>query len=85
MAESAPSAASLRRQRETRDISAVIAELGTPSAPSFIDLAKAIARAGYTGSTTIHWHKGEPRQVDLGAPVRLSLVQPLDSTEDPPP
>jgi hypothetical protein len=70
---------------ETRDISAILRELGAPSAPTLLHLADAIYRAGYTGPMTIHWKAGEPKQVDLGAPVRLSIAQALDTGEDAPP
>lgn len=38
-------------------------------------LEEAISDSRYTGTTTIHWLNGRPRQVDLGAPVRLSIVE----------
>lgn len=71
--------------RNTTDITKVLAELSDPSAISFFALADAIYRARFTGPTLIHWANGLPKQVDLGSPVRLSIVQPLDNREDTPP
>lgn len=41
----------------------------------FANLAEAIYAARYTGTTLIHWRNGKPQQVDLGAPIRLSIVE----------
>lgn len=62
--------------RETRNITDVLQEIPTPEEMSFLALAEAIHRAGFTGPTTIHWKAGVPMQVDLGSPVKLSIVQP---------
>jgi hypothetical protein len=43
------------------------AELEWPS------LQAAIYGARYTGPMTVHFLNGVPRQIDLGAPVRLSI------------
>lgn len=34
-----------------------------------------IQKTGFTGPTTIHWLGGRAKQLDLGAPVRLSIVE----------
>lgn len=34
-----------------------------------------VQKAGFTGPTTIHWLGGRAKQIDLGAPVRVSIVE----------
>lgn len=51
----------------------------------YLAFSEAMYQSRFTGSTTIHWRNGLPRQVDLGSPVRLSIVQPLDNDEEDPP
>ena len=49
--------------------------LPTPDRLDFASLQIALDSTRYTGALTIHFMNGRPRQVDLGAPVRLSIVQ----------
>jgi hypothetical protein len=51
----------------------------------YLAFSEAMYQARFTGPTTIHWKDGLPKQVDLGSPVRLSIVQPLDKGEEDPP
>lgn len=48
---------------------------GSLDFPRFIE---AVYRAGYTGPFTVHCLNGVAKQIDLGAPVRLSIVEGLD-------
>ena len=61
----------------------LLQQLGPGERVDFSTLAEAIYDAKYTGITMIHWLNGRPRQVDLGAPVRLSIVESLDTPTKP--
>lgn len=66
----------------TDSIARILAALPSDQERHFLALTEAIYRAKYTGQIVVHFKNGEPRQVDLGAPVKLSICQPLDSRED---
>ena len=57
----------------------LIDALPPPERLTYLSIADAIYQARYTGFTGIHWLNGVPRQIDLGAPVRLTIVEALDS------
>ena len=60
--------------------------LGPPEALDFPKLLIALHTARYTGSITLHCRNGRPQQLDLGAPIRLSICEALDTPpRDPPP
>lgn len=42
---------------------------------NFMRLLEAIHAVRYTGPITLHCFNGTPQQVDLGAPIRLSIVE----------
>jgi hypothetical protein len=50
---------------------------------SLTHLERLIRKTGFTGPTTIHWLGGRPRQLDLGQPVRLTIVEGGLDTEAP--
>lgn len=72
-------------------LQALLARLPASDRLDFAGLLCALDAERYTGPVTLHLLNGRPQQVDLGAPVRLSIVQgesatgrlPLD-TEAPP-
>jgi hypothetical protein len=51
---------------------------------SLAHLAALVQKIGFTGPITIHWQGGRPKQLDLGAPVRLSIVEGGLDSKDPP-
>ena len=60
-----------------------ILELLNPA--GHVDMARfeaALLDVRYTGITVTHWLNGRAKQIDLGAPIRLSIVEgeqrPLD-------
>lgn len=57
--------------------------LGPTDQLDFVRLAEVIYESRFTGPTTIHWRNGVPQQIDLGPPIRLSIVQGLDSAAKP--
>lgn len=58
----------------------LLASLPPPEQMSFLRLADALSQAKFTGSTTVHWLNGVPKQLDLGSPVRLSIVEGVDTS-----
>ena len=60
-------------------ITSLLAALPPTDQLTFAALAEAIHSTRFTGATVIHWQNGRPRQIDLGSPVRLSIVEGLDS------
>jgi hypothetical protein len=61
------------------DISPALRRLLEEAGPSGIrslnHLADLIYRQRFSGPTTIHWYQGRPRQIDFGAPIRLSIME----------
>lgn len=57
----------------------LIAALPPEDQLTFAALAEAVYSVRFTGFTGIHWKNGVPKQLDLGAPVKLSIVDGLDS------
>ena len=66
-------------------VRALLEALPTPEERDFSAILQAIHRSKFTGSILIHWHCGVPRQFDFGPPMRLAIVQPLDSQMGDPP
>lgn len=56
-------------------------QLGPAEQMSFPRLLQAIYAVKFTGPITLHCRNGEPQQVDIGAPIRLSIVEGLDKPE----
>ena len=59
----------------------LLAQLPPSDQLQFQSLLEAIYKVRFTGQLTIHVRNGLPQQVDLGAPIRLSIVEgvlPLD-------
>lgn len=59
----------------------LLAQLGPGQQLEFRKLEEAIAAAKYTGITVHHWLNGRLRQIDLGAPIRLSIIEGLDNKD----
>jgi hypothetical protein len=49
-------------------------QLGPADQLDFPRFLAAIYRVSYTGSITLHCLNGIPQQIDLGSPIRLSIV-----------
>lgn len=47
----------------------------------FDRLRAAMKAVRYTGPSLIHWFNGEPKQIDLGPPIKLSIVGALDNAK----
>lgn len=62
----------------TPQLKALLDRLPDDQRVDFTRLADALKAVRYTGPTTIHWLNGEPQQIDLGPPVKLSIVAGLD-------
>ena len=60
-------------------IARLVASLPPAERLTFMALAEAIYSVRFTGATTIHWRNGVPKQIDLGAPVKLAIVEGLDT------
>ena len=52
--------------------------LGPEAQVDFPRLLAALHTVRYSGQVTIHCFNGAPKQIDLGAPVRLSIMEGLD-------
>lgn len=52
--------------------------LGPAEQLSFMRIAEALYQTKFTGSTEIHWFNGVPKQLNLGAPVKLAIVEGFD-------
>ena len=59
-------------------LTALLAELPAAEQLEFQSLLAALYKVRYTGQITLHTYNGVLKQVDLGAPVRLSIVEGLD-------
>jgi hypothetical protein len=58
----------------------LLAQLPQSDRLQFESLLEAVYKVRYTGSLTIHLRNGVPQQVDLGAPIRLSIVEGLTTS-----
>jgi hypothetical protein len=56
----------------------LLASLPPADQLNFPRLLEAISAVRYTGPVVIHLLNGVPKQVDLGAPIRLSIYEGLD-------
>lgn len=63
----------------TPQLKALLDRLPDDQSVDFDRLRLALKAVRYTGPSVIHWFNGEPRQVDLGPPVKLSIVGGLDT------
>ena len=62
----------------------LLEQLGPAEQMSFPKLLEAIHAVKFTGPITLHCFQGTPQQVDIGAPIRLSIVEGgLDRTNPP--
>jgi len=60
----------------------LLRELGPEGPRSLEHLQQALYNVRFTGPFTVHCVGGRPRQIDLGAPSRLSIMEGgLDSTK----
>ena len=57
------------------ELQRLLVALGPEGARSLEHLAQAIYNIRFTGPTTIHWLGGRPKQIDLGHPVKLTIVE----------
>lgn len=68
-------------------IERLLQALGAPGALDYPRFLAAIYETGYTGPYTVHCRNGVAKQVDIGAPIRLSIVEAdpggLDSEKPP--
>jgi hypothetical protein len=60
----------------------LIDALPEPERLTFFALAETIYRVRYTGYTGIQWLNGIPKQLDLGSPVKLSIVEGISPALD---
>lgn len=63
----------------------LLESLGPAEQLSFPKLLEAVYSIRYTGAVTLHLRNGEVKQVDMGAPVRLSIMEGLDNKGGSPP
>ncbi len=59
-------------------IEQLLQQLPAPDRLQVDSLFAAIAKVKFTGAITLHCRNGIPMQVDLGAPIRLSIVEGVD-------
>lgn len=57
----------------------LLAALPTADRVNFETLDASLLALRYTGPVTLHYFNGVKKQVDLGAPVRLSIVEGVDT------
>jgi hypothetical protein len=62
----------------TPQLKALLDRLPDDQRVDFDRLCAAILAIRYTGPSTIHWLNGVPKQIDLGPPIKLSIVQGED-------
>lgn len=62
----------------TPQLKALLDRLPADQQVDFDNLRAALKAIRYTGPSTIHWLNGDPKQIDLGPPVKLSIVAGLD-------
>lgn len=67
------------------ELERLLARLSPSDRVDMDQLAAALYEVRYTGITITHWHNGRAKQIDLGAPVRLSIVDGLDRRNGSPP
>jgi hypothetical protein len=70
----------------TPQLKALLDRLPDDQRVDFANLQAALKAIRYTGPSVVHWLNGEPKQIDLGPPVKLSIVAGLDKRPqgDPP-
>lgn len=56
-------------------LKALLSKLDPAKGVDFQGLQCALFDSRYTGTITIHLRNGKPQQVDLGAPIRLSIIE----------
>ena len=66
-------------------VESLLTALGPPKDMSFPKLLEALHTVGYTGPIVLHCRNGVPQQVDVGAPIRLCIVEGLDNRPKAPP
>ena len=59
----------------TPELQRFLATLGEDGSLHFLRFVEAIYEARYTGSYTVHNFNGVPQQIDIGAPIRLSIIE----------
>lgn len=63
----------------TPQLQALLDSLPDSDRVEWVNLVSAVYTARYTGISIIHWKNGVPKQIDLGQPIRLSIVSGLDT------
>lgn len=66
----------------TPQLKALLDQLPENQKVDFDYLRAALKAVRFTGCTPIHWSNGELKQIDLGPPIRLSIVEGLDRPLD---
>lgn len=65
----------------TPQLRALLDRLPDDQRINFDQLWAALKAVRYTGCTPVHWQNGVPKQIDLGPPVKLSIVAGVDTSE----
>lgn len=60
----------------------LLAKLPAADRLEFESLARLMYSVRFTGMTTIHWRGGKPHQIDLGSPIRLTIVESIPAPVD---
>ena len=59
----------------------LLAHLEMGEGINFARLQDAIYHTKFTGPVVLHCYEGVPQQVDLGSPIRLSIVEGVDTAK----